>query len=170
MPTPQETHALAIDMLSQHGLIEQGWKVRWNRRHGVAGETVYSKKTITLSARAVAVYDWDTIVDGLLKHEVAHALVGPGHKHGPVWQKKVKALGGVTDKHCPTFSAGAAVSWENLGTVGLILAAVCFVIPPLGTVLVVAAAAFGVGTLVANARPVISEQEMRAIEFAVLNP
>jgi predicted SprT family Zn-dependent metalloprotease len=86
----QEVRRLAVDLMTQQGLI--GWKFAYNRRKQAMGLCVYRRKTIELSIHFVARNPPAEIVDTIL-HEIAHALVGPGHGHDAVWKRQCVAVG-----------------------------------------------------------------------------
>ena len=86
----QEVRRLAVDLLTQHGLV--GWKFAYNRRKQAMGLCVYRRKTIELSIHFVARNEAAEIVDTIL-HEIAHALVGPGHGHDAAWKRQCVAVG-----------------------------------------------------------------------------
>ena len=161
-----ETHALGVEMLAQYDILD--WKIRWNRMTGSAGEASYGNKTITLSAIAVEQWNWAT-VEELLKHEISHALVGPGHNHDRVWRKKVKELGGTPEEHCPEFSGLAMANPENLYFTGLTIAGAWIVSPATGLLVTAIAGFAAVVAIVRNAR-VLPKAEREAIEHDVLNP
>ena len=70
-------------------------------RHGPrAGICRYTTRTIALSVSYVLQAHWNDIRDTLL-HEVAHAIVGPGHAHDAVWQTAARRIG-CTAKRCST--------------------------------------------------------------------
>jgi len=56
------------------------------------GQTRYASRTIGISGKFVDLNTWD-IVRITVRHESAHALVGPGYAHGPVWKRKAWELG-----------------------------------------------------------------------------
>jgi predicted SprT family Zn-dependent metalloprotease len=56
------------------------------------GLCVYSRRTIELSIHFVERNPEEEIRDTIL-HEIAHALVGHRHGHGPVWKKKCLEIG-----------------------------------------------------------------------------
>lgn len=80
----------ALQLLAAHGL--SGWRFAFNRRKQTLGLCVYQRCRIELSVHLVQRKGADEILDTLL-HEVAHALVGPGHGHDPVWQRKCLEVG-----------------------------------------------------------------------------
>jgi hypothetical protein len=84
-------------------LLEQGWQVeiteRPQRRLGLC---VYRTKRILLSEKFVLLNNIDRIQNCGL-HEIAHAIVGPGHGHGPVWKLQAIALG-IAPERCDRIS------------------------------------------------------------------
>lgn len=56
------------------------------------GLCVYHRRTIELSIHFVERNPEEEIRDTVL-HEIAHALVGHRHGHGPVWQEKCLEIG-----------------------------------------------------------------------------
>lgn len=76
--------------MGEHGLI--GWKFKIDTRtHCRRGCCKYLSRTISVSEYYLASHD-DMIRDTIL-HEIAHALVGPGHGHDGVWKAKCKEIG-----------------------------------------------------------------------------
>jgi predicted SprT family Zn-dependent metalloprotease len=75
--------ALARELLTTHGL--HGWSFRFNRSKVNMGLCKYGPRTIELSVHFVERNTDEAIRDTLL-HEVAHALVGPGHGHDGAWK------------------------------------------------------------------------------------
>jgi len=91
----------ARQLLQQHGLFVQGWTAKLDkgvRRRGVCN---YNNKSIGLSRQFVSLNDWETVRNTIL-HEIAHALVGPTHKHNSVWRNKCIEIGGTGE----TYSTG----------------------------------------------------------------
>lgn len=81
---------LANSLLYQHGL--QDWRITLDRATSRVGVTRHSTKTIGLSAPLVALND-SALIRNTILHEIAHALVGPGAGHGPVWRRKAREIG-----------------------------------------------------------------------------
>lgn len=83
---------LAIKLMSKHGLIDLGWSFRFDAAKKRYGCCLYSQKTITLS-RGLTQLRRMTHVKNTILHEIAHALVGPGHDHDFVWMAKAIEIG-----------------------------------------------------------------------------
>jgi hypothetical protein len=85
--------ALTTELLKEHGLYEQGWRVIPTRAKHTMGVCKHRRKQIGLSTQVIPfVTDdsaWNTIT-----HEVAHAIVGKGHGHDYIWRNKHRELGG----------------------------------------------------------------------------
>jgi predicted SprT family Zn-dependent metalloprotease len=85
-----QVRRLAEGLLAAHGLHD--WSFAYNRRKRSLGLCLYGRRRIELSAHLVRHNSRDEIVDTLL-HEIAHALVGPGHGHGRRWREKCREIG-----------------------------------------------------------------------------
>lgn len=81
---------LACDLMTAHHL--SGWSFGFNRRMCALGMCFYDRRTIELSIHFVERNDLDEVRDTIL-HEIAHALVGPGHGHDRVWKRKCVEIG-----------------------------------------------------------------------------
>jgi predicted SprT family Zn-dependent metalloprotease len=76
--------------MNEHGL--GGWALQFTNRKGVVGTCVYGTTTINLSVPYIRLNEWTALRQTVL-HEIAHALVGPGHHHDNVWKLKMIQLG-----------------------------------------------------------------------------
>src|SRR3974390_899135 len=85
---------LARSLMVQHGLAE--WGFAFSRKHRVLGECYHRSMRIELSKTYAELNDEHNICDTLL-HEIAHALVGPGHGHDIVWKAQAMAIGAIPD-------------------------------------------------------------------------
>src|SRR3982751_2235298 len=83
---------LCKDLLTQYGLPK--WHVVLNMDSNVpfVGKCDHGTQTIILSAIAVDIHP-DCEVEDTIRHEIAHALVGPYKGHGKEWQDKAIELG-----------------------------------------------------------------------------
>ena len=89
-----------IRLMNEHGLIEAGWRVDLDRAQRRFGLCSHWRKLITISAAYIQVNEWDNdppsnyfgIKDTVL-HEIAHALIGPGHGHDFFWRMKCSEIG-----------------------------------------------------------------------------
>jgi len=90
--TLQDAETLMARRMAEHGLLAAGWRFEWDRAKRRFGRCSYRSKTLSLSRHLVQLND-ATRVDRTVLHEIAHALVGPGHGHNRVWRRQARALG-----------------------------------------------------------------------------
>lgn len=102
-----KAHALALDLMSQHGLTALGWKFKFDRAVKRVGLCTYSTKTISISAALLPNLTEHQVRMTLL-HEIAHAHCGPRAGHGPVWRRMCLAIGG-DGKRCAALDADQRV-------------------------------------------------------------
>lgn len=81
---------MATRLVREHGL--EGWRVEFDTAKRRAGVCRSREKVIGLSAPLTRLHDEGEVRDTVL-HEIAHALVGPQHGHGPVWRRTATAIG-----------------------------------------------------------------------------
>lgn len=85
---------LATQLMAQHHLSE--WQFGFNSNKRRAGVCRYPTKSrqgrIELSKHFVLHNPEHEVLDTIL-HEIAHALVGPGHGHDEVWKAKCVEIG-----------------------------------------------------------------------------
>lgn len=80
----------AHELMLEHGLV--GWSFEFDRAVKRRGQCRYGDKTITMSRRLTELASPEEAEQTML-HEIAHALVGPGHGHGAVWLRQARAIG-----------------------------------------------------------------------------
>ena len=86
--TMQQVEDHAAQLLERHlntGAPATWWRFRFETATARAGICRYTTRTIALSVSYVLRAPWDDVRDTLL-HEIAHAIVAPGHAHDAVWQ------------------------------------------------------------------------------------
>ncbi len=76
--------------MAEHGLSD--WAFQFDRATKRFGVCSYTRRTIGLSKRLTLANSEEQCMDTVL-HEIAHALVGYGHGHGPVWKRKAAEIG-----------------------------------------------------------------------------
>jgi predicted SprT family Zn-dependent metalloprotease len=86
----QAARAVALDLMAQHGL--HGWTFAFNKRKSTLGMCRFTERRIELSVYLADRNSAGEVRDTVL-HEIAHALVGPGHGHDAVWRAKAVELG-----------------------------------------------------------------------------
>lgn len=70
-----------------------GWKIRVScRMSRTLGLCRYRTRTIQLSLAHLQLNDAEKVRETVL-HELAHALVGPGHGHDKVWRTMARRIG-----------------------------------------------------------------------------
>lgn len=90
--TLDDATALAELLLEKHGLDKQGWTIKFDGRSKRFGVCKHQEKVIGLSAHLVRLND-EAKVENTVLHEIAHALVGRGRGHGPIWKAKALEVG-----------------------------------------------------------------------------
>lgn len=100
---PLVAQTLAIDLMTQHGLISRGWNFKWDYAKKRAGRCCYGPRTISLSKPVVEVRDEASVRNTIL-HEIAHALVRierplERHGHDDVWRRRAQSIG-CTGERC----------------------------------------------------------------------
>lgn len=99
----------ALELMAEHGLDDWGFSFDNARtRFGVCRP---SRREIALSRHLTLLSDEDEVRNTLL-HEIAHALVGPGHGHDDVWRAKALALG-CDGRRTDDLPEGAEGPWEG---------------------------------------------------------
>lgn len=88
---PFDARQLAWDLMRQHGLIDAGWRFRFDHARRRFGCCHYGRKLITLS-RPLTLLNTEPEVRDTVLHEIAHALC-PGDGHGPKWRAKCREIG-----------------------------------------------------------------------------
>ncbi len=79
-----DARKLASDLFKQFDLV--GWHFKFDGSVRRFGQCRFRHKTITLSRQLVLLND-EKHVDEIIRHEIAHALLGPGHGHNHKWKQ-----------------------------------------------------------------------------------
>lgn len=78
--------------LDQYGLTDWHVRLTTDPNAPFLGLCVYKDKSIILNAFHIDIHPYDEVVC-TIKHEVAHAIVGPGHGHNETWADKAREIG-----------------------------------------------------------------------------
>lgn len=84
--------SLGNQLMKQHGLTSLGWFFELDNAKRRFGVCKYRSRTIGISKYLAVLNDEAQVKDTIL-HEIAHALVGPGHGHDAVWKRKCIEIG-----------------------------------------------------------------------------
>ena len=96
-----DARSLALELMGQHltmvdawegFFVDEGWSFEWMQQKRTLGDCSHGKRRIRLSTACTECNDEATVRNTIL-HEIAHALVGPGHGHDFVWKAQARALG-----------------------------------------------------------------------------
>jgi predicted SprT family Zn-dependent metalloprotease len=82
---------IAYELMREHKLSVD-WEFRFNNTTSNIAQCNYDKAIIQFSNSYVSLLSQKEIINIIL-HEIAHALVGAGHNHDAVWQKKALEIG-----------------------------------------------------------------------------
>lgn len=85
-----EAKKLALSLMSDHNLNH--WSFKWQHQKTSFGTCYHSRKAIGLSKILVPQMTIEAVTNTIL-HEIAHALVGGGHGHSYIWQRKAIEIG-----------------------------------------------------------------------------
>lgn len=87
-----QTQKAVYDYLVKHELFDKGWRFKLTRAHLILGTCNYTNKFIGISRYHIQ-YGTDEEILDTIRHEIAHALVGPGYGHGLIFQAMTRKLG-----------------------------------------------------------------------------
>lgn len=81
---------LAVRLMKEFQLF--GWRFRFDSARRRFGQCSYRDRVISLSKYLVAINGRSQVED-TIRHEIAHAVIGPGHGHGYKWKQSAVACG-----------------------------------------------------------------------------
>jgi len=89
----------ALALMVEHGLVQNGWTLKFNRKTSVLGQCWHSRKIISLSTPYVENNEWEPMIKDTVIHEIAHyfcppVYIGRQRKiHHSQWKRKCIELG-----------------------------------------------------------------------------
>lgn len=87
-----EAEELSRRLMKEYGLIEKGWTFLFDNASRRFGLCDYDRQRIQLAKPLVEINPFKA-VDNTIRHEIAHALVGPYHGHDEIWRAKAIQIG-----------------------------------------------------------------------------
>ena len=93
--TLSEIETLGTHLIREHEVnsgLQAGWRLGFDLALARGGTCRYETKQITLSVTYCLKASKQEVIDVLL-HEIAHAIVGPGHGHNATWKTTARRIG-----------------------------------------------------------------------------
>ncbi|QBF47707.1 SprT-like domain-containing protein [Janibacter limosus] len=103
-----EARRMGRALMDEHGL--EDWRLVVDRAKKRAGVCRAAERTIGLSGPLTALHSPEQVRDTVL-HEIAHALVGPRHGHGPRWQAMASSIGAAPERCLPQDAPSVPGAW-----------------------------------------------------------
>ena len=88
----KKAHDMAIHEISRFYELSD-WKFGWNRRKTSLGICWHGRRRIELSRLLTEREPDEELILDTIRHEIAHALVGPEHGHDAVWRGIARLVG-----------------------------------------------------------------------------
>ena len=82
-------------LMDKHNL--KNWNFKFNRAHKILGQANHNLREICLSTSFVKNNNWDIVQDVIL-HEIAHALLPSRTGHNSVWKRKCIEIGAIPER------------------------------------------------------------------------
>ena len=93
--TLREADTLIQSLMRQHqqtGRLHHEWRAAFDLAAVRAGVCKYGEQLICLPVSYAMTADRQELIDTVL-HEIAHAMVGAGHNHDPIWKLAAQRIG-----------------------------------------------------------------------------
>lgn len=103
-----DAKTLATQLMNEFALT--GWTFRFDGAKRRFGRCSYWQREISLSGSLVTLNE-RADVENTIRHEIAHALVGPGAGHGPRWRSQAVACGAKPERCYGSWVLEPAASW-----------------------------------------------------------
>jgi SNF2 family DNA or RNA helicase len=101
-------HEFTRKKLNEFGLNDWRIRVSSDPNQPFLGLCMHNDKCIQLNAHHIDIHPDKEVINTIL-HEVAHALVGPGHGHNEIWRTKATEIGCDNTNACSTLDLPAHV-------------------------------------------------------------
>jgi len=89
----EQAKAIVTETWAKFPVLDyRGWTFEWDNAKVRFGRCLYHSKVISMSRPLVELNSEEEMRDTLL-HEIAHALVGPGHHHDYFWRLEARKVG-----------------------------------------------------------------------------
>ncbi len=110
-----QARELATRLMDQHGLT--GWRLVFDNARTRAGVCRSDRQEIGLSRYLTDLYSPDQVREAVL-HEIAHALVGPGHGHDRKWRTVARRIGCSGQRCMPADAPRVDGTWVGVCAAG----------------------------------------------------
>ena len=111
-----EIRELAESLIEEY-LPGQGWALKLDTAKRRAGICRHRTREIGLSVVYAETITREWVIE-VMKHEIAHALVGPGHGHKQVWRNKAIEIGSTGEQYYKGPEADHAGHAKYIGSCG----------------------------------------------------
>jgi SprT protein len=88
----KDVEKLAICLMTEHNLIQSGWKFEFSNAKNEFGHCSCLKKRISIS-KTLSQINSDDEVKNTILHEIAHALMPINEHHSEKWREKAISIG-----------------------------------------------------------------------------
>ena len=106
---------MAEELVRKHGLLD--WQVEFDSAKRRAGVCRFGQRIIGVSAPITRLHSEAEVRETVL-HEIAHALVGPGHGHDRAWRDTARRIGS-TGRRCVDSDVSAVTgAWLGVCAAG----------------------------------------------------